>query len=123
MSLDQELGSPSIVTPSALKILRGDACVHMSTHVKCLVHKLRYDGFQPITMFVKVLEELEPRCFENPIGQKNWKVAWMKDGILGCKPHLGFNSFALAKIYAQTYGINDYEETLNLIARMETWEQ
>ena len=49
----------------------------MSTHVKYHVDRLRYDGFstQHYAYMVKILEELEPSCFEDVVGKKNWEVA------------------------------------------------
>ena len=48
MSLDEELGIPSVVTPNARKVVKtckGDVCICKSTHAKYLVDTLRYDGF------------------------------------------------------------------------------
>ena len=51
MSLDEELGIPSVITLGArkskndVKNLGGDVCKHRSTRVKYLLDRLRYDDF------------------------------------------------------------------------------
>jgi len=98
---------------------------------------------------MRVIQEVEPTCFEQAIGNPKWDnamneemaaldvnatwelVALPKDKkAIGCKwvykvKHNvdGFvNRYKVrlvAKGYAQTYGIN-YEETYNLVAKMTT---
>ena len=77
MSLDEELGIPSVVTPGArksknvIKTLGGDVGTHRSTRVKNHVDKLRYDGFlaRHYAYMVKILEEPKPTCFKEAIGK------------------------------------------------------
>ena len=51
MSLDEELGIPSVVAPSVrksrnvIKTLEGDAGTRRSTRVRYPIDRLRYDGF------------------------------------------------------------------------------
>ena len=83
MSLDEELGIPSVVTPgvrksrNVIKTPGGDAGTRRSTRVKYPVDRLRYDGFSAhhYAYMVKILEELEPTCFKEAVGKKNWEAA------------------------------------------------
>ena len=83
MSLDEELGIPSVVTPGArksrhdLKTPATDPVVRRSTRIKYPIDRLRYDGYTAYhyAYMVKVLEEPEPTCFEDAAGHKNWEAA------------------------------------------------
>jgi hypothetical protein len=98
---------------------------------------------------VRVIQEVEPTCFEQVVGNPKWnnamdeKIATLdvnatwelvvlpKDKkAIGCKwvykvkhnadgSMSGYKARLVAKGYAQTYGI-DYEETYSLIAKMTT---
>ncbi len=125
--------------------------VQISTRVKYLVQILTYDGFVPhhYAYMVKVIQEVEPTCFEQAVGNPKWDnamdeemvmldanatwelVAFPKDKkTIGCKwvykvEHNADGSVSkykarlVAKGYVQTYGI-DYEETYSLVAKMTT---
>ncbi len=135
----------------ALKTPDNNNGVRRSTRVKYLVQRLTYDGFvaHHYAYIMRVIQEVEPTCFEQAIGNPKWDnamneemaaldvnatwelVALPKDKkAIGCKwvykvKHNvdGFvNRYKVrlvAKGYAQTYGIN-YEETYNLVAKMTT---
>ena len=83
LSLDEELGIPSMVTPgvrksrNVIKTPGGDAGTRRSTRVKYPVDRLRYDGFSAhhYAYMVKILEEPEPTCFKEAVGKKNWEAA------------------------------------------------
>jgi hypothetical protein len=145
----------SIITPrtrmakKALKTLDNNNGVRKCTLVKYLVQRLTYDGFvaHHYTYMVKVIEEVEPTCFEQAIRNPKWDnamdeemvaldanatwelVALLKDKkVIGCKwvykvKHNADGSMSrykarlVAKGYAQTYGIN-YEETYSPVAKM-----
>jgi len=98
---------------------------------------------------VKVIQKVEPTCFEQVVGNPEWDnamdeemaaldanvtwelVALPKDkNPIGCKwvykvKHSGdgsvkrYKARLVAKGYAQTYGIN-YEETYSLVTKMTT---
>ncbi len=125
--------------------------VRRSTRVKYHVQRLTYDGFvaHHNAYMVKVIQEVEPTCFEQAVGNLKWDnamdekmatldanaiwelVALPKDKkAIGCKwvykvKHNANGSVSrykarlVAKGYAQTYGI-DYEETYSPIAKMRT---
>ena len=83
LSLDEELGIPSVITPgvrksrNVIKTPGGDAGTRRSTRVKYPVDRLRYDGFSAhhYAYMVKILEEPEPTCFKEAVGKKNWEAA------------------------------------------------
>ncbi len=125
--------------------------VQRSIRVKYLVQRFTYDGFvvHHYAYMVRVIQEVEPTCFEQAIGNPKWDnamdeemamldanatwelVALPKDKkAIGCKwvykiKHNvdgyvnRFKARLVAKGYAQTYGI-DYEETYSLVAKMIT---
>ena len=79
MSLDEELGIPSVVTLGArksknvVKTLGGDVGTHRSTCVKYPIDRLRYSWFFNPSLciyIVKILEEPEPTCFKDVVGKK-----------------------------------------------------
>jgi hypothetical protein len=71
-SVDEESKFPSVTTPrvqmakKALKTLDNNNGVQRSTRVKYLLQILTYDGFvvHHYAYMVKVIQELEPTCFE-----------------------------------------------------------
>ena len=62
---------------NVIKTPGGDAGTRRSTRVKYLVDRLRYDGLSAhhYAYMVKILEELEPTCFKEAVGKKNWEAA------------------------------------------------
>jgi hypothetical protein len=156
-SVGEESRIPSVTTPEAqmakkaLKTPDNNNGVRRSTRVKYLVQKLTYDGFvaHHYAYMVKVIQEVEPTCFEQAVGNSKWDnpmdedmaaldvnatwelVALPKDKkAIGCKwvykvKHNAYGSVSrykarlVAKGYAQMHGIN-YEETYSLVAKMTT---
>jgi hypothetical protein len=156
-SVGEESRIPSVTTPraqmakKALKTLDNNNGVRRSTQVKYPVQIFTYDGFvaHHYAYMVKVIQEVEPICFEQAVGNLKWDsamdekmaaldanvtwelVALPKDKkTIGCKwvykvKHNtdGFVSRYKARLvtkgYAQTYGI-DYEETYSPVAKMTT---
>jgi hypothetical protein len=148
---------PSVTTPEArmakkvLKTPNNNNGIRRSTRVKYPVQILTYDGFvaRHYAYMVRIIQEVEPTCFEQAIGNPKWDnaideemaaldanatwelIALPKDKkAIGCKwvykiKH-NANGFVskykarlVAKGYAQTYGI-DYEETYSPVAKMTT---
>ncbi len=134
-----------------LKTLDNNSGVRRSTRIKYPVQILTYDDFviHHYAYMVRVIQEVEPTCFEQAVGNPKWDnamdeemaaldanatwelVALLEDNkIIGCKwvhkfKHNAYGSMnkyearLVAKGYAQTYGI-DYEETYNQVAKMTT---
>jgi hypothetical protein len=153
----EESKIPSVTTlgahmaKKALKTPDNNNGVRRSTRIKYPIQKLTYDGFvaHHYTYMVRVVQEVEPICFEQLVGNPKWDnamdeemvaldanatwelVALLKDKkAIGCKwvykvKH-NANGFVsrykarlVAKGYAQTYDI-DYEETYSPVAKMTT---
>jgi hypothetical protein len=135
----------------ALKTPDNNNEVRRSTRVKYHVQRLTYDGFvtHHYAYMVKVIQEVEPTCFEQVVGNPKWDnamdeemvvldanatwelVALLKDKkAIGCKwvykvKHNvdgslnRYKARLVTKGYAQTYAIN-YEETYSPVAKMTT---
>jgi hypothetical protein len=153
----EESRIPSVTTPEArmakkaLKTPDNNNGVRRSTRVKYHVQRFTYDGFvaHHYAYMVRVIQEVEPTCFEQAIGNPKWDnamdekmaaldanatwelVVLPKDKKeIRCKwvykvKHNADGSMSryktrlVAKGYPQTYGI-DYEETYSPIAKMTT---
>jgi hypothetical protein len=156
-SVGEESKIPSVTTlgarmvKEAFKTLDNNIGMRRSTRVKYPVQKLTYDGFvaHHYTYMMRVIQEVEPTCFEQAVGNPKWDnamdeemvalnanatwelVALPKDKkVIRCKwvykvKHNANGSVSrykarlVAKGYAQTYGI-DYEKTYSPIAKMIT---
>jgi hypothetical protein len=156
-SVSEESRIFSITTPGArmakkaLKTPNNNNGVQRSTRVKYLIQRLTYDGYvaHHYAYMVKVIQEVEPTCFEQAVGNPKWdnamdeemtaldtNVTWElvilpKDKkTIGCKwvykvkhnvdgSMKRYKTTLVAKGYAQTYGI-DYEETYSPVAKMTT---
>jgi len=156
-SVGEESRIPLVITlraRMAKKILKtpdNNSGVRRSTRVKYLVQRFTYDDFvaHHYAYMVKIIQEVEPTCFEQAVGNPKWDnamdeematldvnatwelVALPEDKkAIGCKwvykvKHNADGSMSrykarlVAKGYAQTYGI-DYEKTYNLVAKMTT---
>jgi hypothetical protein len=133
----------------ALKTPDNNNGVRRSIRLKYLVQRLTYDGLvaHHYAYMVRVIQEVEPTCFEQAVGNPKWDnamdeemavldanvtwelVALPKDKkAIRCKwvykvKHnvdgsvSRYKARLVAKGYAQTYGIN-YEETYNPVAKM-----
>jgi hypothetical protein len=156
-SVGEESRILSITTPGtrmakkALKTLDNNKEIQRSTRIKYLIQRLTYDGFiaHHYAYIVKVIQEVEPTCFEQAIGNPKWdnamdeematldaNVTWELVALpedkktIGCKwvykikhnvngSMSRYKARLVAKGYAQTYGI-DYEETYSPVAKMTT---
>jgi hypothetical protein len=74
---------------------------------------------------VKVIQEVEHTCFEQAVGNPKWdnamdeEMAALDVNVTWELVALPKDKKAIAKGYAQTYGI-DYEKTYSLVAKMIT---
>jgi hypothetical protein len=79
-SVDEESRILLVTTPGAqmanktLETPNNNNAVRRSTRVKYLIQKLTYDGFvfHHYAYMVKVIQEVEPTCFEQAIGNLKW---------------------------------------------------
>jgi len=82
-SVGEESRIPSVTTPEVqmakktLKTPDNNNGVRRSTRVKYLVQRLTYDGFiaHHYTYMVRVIQEVEPTCFEQAVGNSKWDNA------------------------------------------------
>jgi len=134
-----------------LKTLNNNSGVRRFTRVKYHVQRLTYDGFvaHHYAYMVKVIQEVEPTCFKQALGNPKWDNAmdeemaaldvnatWELVALPKDKKTIGhkwvykvkhnadgsmniYKTKFVAKGYAQIYGIN-YEETYSLLAKMIT---
>jgi hypothetical protein len=135
----------------ALKTPDNNNGIQRSTRVKYPVQIFTYDDFivHHYAYMVKVIQKVEPTCFEQAVGNPKWDnamdeematldanatwelIALPKDKkAIGCKwvykvkhnvdgSMSRYKTRLVAKGYAQTYGIN-YEETYSLVAKITT---
>jgi len=88
-SVGEESRIPSVTTLGArmakkvLKTLDNNSGVQRSTQVKYPVQRLTYDGFvaHHYAYMVKVIQEVEPICFEQAIGNPKWDNAMDKEMV------------------------------------------
>lgn len=76
MSLDEELGMPSMKMPGIKKAIEGvNAKLRRSSRVKKPVQRLMYDGYvaNHYAYMEKVVEVVEPTCFDDAIGNVHWE--------------------------------------------------
>ncbi len=82
-SVGEESRIPSVTTPrarmakKALKTPNNNNGIRRSTRVKYLVQRLTYDGFvaHHYAYMVRVIQEVEPTCFEHAVGNPKWDNA------------------------------------------------
>ncbi|MCO5599410.1 hypothetical protein L7F22_053513 [Adiantum nelumboides] len=82
-SLDEELGIPSIRTPSVSRlhaekmVLGSNAAPCRSGRNRYLVDRLTYDGFvaKHFAFMAKVAQDVEPTCFEEAAENDKWQEA------------------------------------------------
>ncbi len=87
-SVGEESRIPSVTTPrarmtkKALKTPDNNNGVQKSTRVKYHVQRLTYDGFvaHHYAYMVKVIQEVEPTCFEQAVRNPKWDNA-MDEGM------------------------------------------
>ncbi len=81
--MGEESRIPSVTTLGArmakkvLKTLDNISGIRRSTRVKYHVQRLTYDGFvvHHYAYMVKVIQEVEPTCFEQAVGNPKWDNA------------------------------------------------
>jgi hypothetical protein len=63
-----------------LKTLDNNSGVRRSTRIKYLVQRLTYDDFvaHHYAYMVRVIQEVEPTCFEHTVGTLSGTMPWMK---------------------------------------------
>ncbi len=71
------------MTKKALKTSDNNNGVRRSTRVKYHVQILTYDGFvaHHYAYMVRVIQEVEPICFEQPIGNPKWDNAMNEEMV------------------------------------------
>lgn len=77
-SLDEEFGIPSVKTLGVKKALEGmHEKLRRSERTKKPVQQLKYDGYvaRHCAYMAKVMQSVEPTCFEDAIGDVKWEKA------------------------------------------------
>ena len=73
-SLDEELGVLEMQTPGVKKAMEAmNSKLRKSTCIKNLVQRLSYDLAHHYAYMANVVQVIEPTCFEEAIGNENWK--------------------------------------------------
>ena len=152
MSLDEEFGIPAMRTPGVKKAMEAmHSKLRRSERTRNPMDRLTYDSYvaRHYAYMAKVVQDVEPTCFDEAIGNMNWEKAMYEEmdalyenetwdivplpkdkKAIGCKwvfkvKHNSDGSInrykarLVAKGYAQTHGI-DYEETFAPVAKMAT---
>ncbi len=67
-----------------------------STRERQPVQRLIYDGYvvRHYAYMAKVVQDVEPICFEDVVGHALWDKAMGVDGCIGCKQDMGVGAFA-----------------------------
>ena len=89
-SLDEELGIPSVRTPcvqrtqSNAKTPLSDSMICRSSRVRYPVKRFGFEGYAAhhYAYMVKVVENVEPTCFEDVVGHAHWDAAMNEEMVL-----------------------------------------
>ena len=88
-SLDEELGIPSVRTPgvqrtqSNAKTPFSDLVIHKSSRVKYPTRRFGFEGYAThhYAYMMKVVENVEPTCFEDAIGHAHWDATMNEEMV------------------------------------------
>ena len=80
-SLDKDFGIPSVRTPGVQRVQDVNNEVHRSSRIKYPVNRFRYDNLAAhhYAYMVKVVQDIEPTCFQDVVGIPEWDVAMDED--------------------------------------------